>query len=96
MLKIPTAFSKIRVYRNFVSSNCICELGNSVSIVSGYGLDDQAIKVRSLTEAKVFFACSFCVQTGLGPTQPPIQWVPGVLCQGIKGSRGVTLTAHLI
>jgi hypothetical protein len=29
--------------------------GSSVSIVSGYGLDDRAIKVRSSAEAKGFF-----------------------------------------
>jgi hypothetical protein len=32
-----------------------CELGSSFSIVSGYGLDDQAIEVRSPVEAKGFF-----------------------------------------
>jgi hypothetical protein len=31
------------------------EPGISVSIVSGYGLDDRAIEVRSLAEAKDFF-----------------------------------------
>jgi hypothetical protein len=31
------------------------EPGSSVSIVSGYGLNDRAIKVRSLAEAKGFF-----------------------------------------
>jgi hypothetical protein len=31
------------------------EPGSSVSIVSGYGLDDRAIKVRSPPEAKGFF-----------------------------------------
>jgi hypothetical protein len=31
------------------------EPGSSVSIVSGYGLDDRAIEVRSLAEAKGFF-----------------------------------------
>jgi hypothetical protein len=31
------------------------EPGSSVSIVSGYGLDDLAIKVRSPVEAKGFF-----------------------------------------
>jgi hypothetical protein len=30
----------------------------------------------------------------LGPTQPPIQWVPGVLSAGVKRGRGVTLTTH--
>jgi hypothetical protein len=29
--------------------------GSSVSIVSGYGLDDQAIEIRSLVEATGFF-----------------------------------------
>jgi hypothetical protein len=29
--------------------------GSSVSIVSGYGLDDRAIGIRSLAEAKGFF-----------------------------------------
>jgi hypothetical protein len=37
--------------------------GSSVSIVSGYGLDDRAIEVRSPAEAKDF-SSSFCVQTG--------------------------------
>jgi hypothetical protein len=40
-----------------------CEPGSSVSIVSGYGLDDRAIKVRSPPEAKDF-SSSLCVQTG--------------------------------
>jgi hypothetical protein len=30
----------------------------------------------------------------LRPTQPPIQWVPGVLSPGVKRGRGVTLTTH--
>jgi hypothetical protein len=37
--------------------------GSSVSIVSGYGLDDRAIGVRSSAEAKDF-SCNLCVQTG--------------------------------
>jgi hypothetical protein len=31
------------------------EPGSSVSVVSGYSLDDRAIEVRSLAEAKGFF-----------------------------------------
>jgi hypothetical protein len=38
---------------------------SSGSIVSGYGLDDQATGVRSPAEAADFFS-SFCVQTGSG------------------------------
>jgi hypothetical protein len=41
------------------------EPGSSVSIVSGYGLDDRAIEVRSPVGAKDF-SCSLCVQTGSG------------------------------
>jgi hypothetical protein len=38
---------------------------SSVSIVSGYGLDDRAIEVRSLQRRKDF-SCALCVQTGSG------------------------------
>jgi hypothetical protein len=38
------------------------EPGSSVSIVSGYGLDDRAIGVRSPAETKDF-SSSLCVQT---------------------------------
>jgi hypothetical protein len=37
----------------------------AVSIVSGYGLDDWAIEVRSLAEAKDF-SSSLCIQTSSG------------------------------
>jgi hypothetical protein len=30
----------------------------------------------------------------LGLTQPPVQWVPGVLSPGLKHGRGMTLTTH--
>jgi hypothetical protein len=30
----------------------------------------------------------------LGPTQPNVQWVPGVLSPGVKRGRGVTLTTY--
>jgi hypothetical protein len=39
--------------------------GISGSIVSDYGLDDRAIRVRSPAEAKDF-SSSLCVQTGSG------------------------------
>jgi hypothetical protein len=40
--------------------------GSSVSIVSDYGLDDQAIEVRYPAEAKDF-SSRFWVHTGSGP-----------------------------
>jgi hypothetical protein len=73
-----------------------CSWWSSVSIVSGYGQDDRAIGVRSPGGAKDF-SSSLCVQTGSGaPTQPPVQWVPGVLSPGVKRGLGVTLTIYPI
>jgi hypothetical protein len=68
--------------------------GSSVSIVSGYKLDDWAIEVRSPAEAKGCFPLASVSRLALGPTQPPVQWVPGVLSPGLKCSQGVTLTTH--
>jgi hypothetical protein len=39
--------------------------GSSVSIVSGYGLDERAIEVRCPAEERDF-SSNFCVQTGPG------------------------------
>jgi hypothetical protein len=39
--------------------------GSSVTIVSGYGLDDRVIEVRSPAEARDF-STILCVQTGCG------------------------------
>jgi hypothetical protein len=61
----------LRKYRNCVSASFIIyddrtvSRGSSVSIVSDYGLDYRAIKVRSPAEAKDF-SSSLCVQTSTG------------------------------
>jgi hypothetical protein len=65
--------------------------GSSVSIVTDYGLTTA---VRSPTEADDFILVS-ASRSALGPTQPPVQWVPGVLSLGVKRCRGVMLTTHL-
>jgi hypothetical protein len=67
--------------------------GSSVSIVSDYGLDDWAIGVRSPTGTKDFPVTSVS-RPALGPTQPPVQWIPVILSPGAKRGRGVTLTTH--
>ena len=59
---------------------CACGPGSSVGIATGYGLDGPGIEFR--WGAKF----SAPVQTGLGPTQPPVHWVPG-LSRGIKSGR---------
>jgi hypothetical protein len=60
---------------------------SSGSIVSDYGLDDRAIGVRSPAGAKVFPLVSVS-RPALGPTQPPVQWVPGVLSPGCNSAAG--------
>jgi hypothetical protein len=58
--------------------------------MSGYGLDDQAIEVQSLAEARDF-SSNLCVQTGSGahPASHAMGPFPGV-----KSGRVMTLTTH--
>jgi hypothetical protein len=69
------------------------EPGSSGSIVSGYGLDDQAIGVRSLAGAEDF-SSNFCVQTGSGAHPASCTMGTGGPFPGVKRSRGVMLTTH--
>jgi hypothetical protein len=43
---------------------------------------------------KRIFSLTSVSRPALGPTQPPVQWVPGVLSPGVKRDGGVTLTTH--
>jgi hypothetical protein len=43
---------------------------------------------------KMIFPLAFVSRSALGPIQPPVQWVPGVLSKGLKHGRGATLTTH--
>jgi hypothetical protein len=69
------------------------DLGSSVSILSDYRLYDQATGVWSLAEARNF-SSSLCVQTNteLHPASYPMG--TGVLAQGVKRGRAVTLAVH--
>jgi hypothetical protein len=56
-------------------------------------LDDRdSIPVRD----KGYFSLASVSRPALRPTQPPIQWVPGVLSPGVKFGRDVTLNIHPI
>ena len=61
--------------------------GSLVGIATGYGFDGPVIESRW---GRDFPHLS---RPGLGPTQRPVQWVPG-LFRGVKSGRGVTLTPH--
>jgi hypothetical protein len=67
--------------------------GSSGSIVFDYGLEDQAIRVRSPAETKDFSSI-FCVQTGSEAHPESCTMGTGVLSPGVKSGQGVTLTTH--
>jgi hypothetical protein len=46
--------------------------GSSVGIATGYGLDGPWIEFRRRRDF------SYMSRPTVGPTQPPIQWVPGL------------------
>jgi hypothetical protein len=60
---------------------------SSGSIVSDYGLDDQAIGVRFPSGAKDF-SCSHCVQTGSGAHPASCPMGSRVLSPGVKARPG--------
>jgi len=64
-----------------------CGPGSVVGIATGYGLDGPRIESRWGRDFP------YLSRPALGPTQPPVQWVPG-LSRGVKSGRGVTLTPH--
>jgi hypothetical protein len=56
---------------------------SSVGIALGYGLENRGSRVRFPAGAGNFLFIT-ASRTALGPTQPPIKWVPGALSLGVK------------
>jgi hypothetical protein len=54
---------------------------SAVGIATGYGLDDRGVGVR-VSVGGTNFHFSTASRPALGPTQPPIQWVPGIFSWG--------------
>jgi hypothetical protein len=75
--------------------NPSAEPGSSVSIASGYGLDDRTDRGSIPGRGERIVPLASVSRPVLGRTQLPVQWVPGVLSPGVKGGRGVTLTTHI-
>jgi hypothetical protein len=57
---------------------------SSVGIALSYGLDDRGSRVRFRGGGLGNFLFATASRTALGPTQSPIQWVPGALSLGVK------------
>jgi len=82
-LCIGILFLSIHIFPYVISLGC--GPGSSVGIATDYGLDDPG----SNPGGEEIFRPS---RPALGPTQPLVQWVPG-LSWG-KGGRGVGLSPH--
>jgi hypothetical protein len=92
--KYVLTFTVLRNYRikfsclfravGFISANW----GSSVGIVSDYRLDDRF----DLRQGQRNFPLASVSRPALGPTQPPVQCILGVLPPGVKSDQGVTLT----
>jgi hypothetical protein len=52
-------------------------------MVLGYGLDDRGFESRYGLGIFLFTTASI---SALGPTQPPVRWIPGVLSVGVKSA----------
>jgi hypothetical protein len=65
--------------------------GSSVSISDWLRTGRPGFDPRQ--EQRIFLLDSVS-KPALGPTQPPVQWVPGVLSPGVKRGRVVMLTTH--
>jgi hypothetical protein len=76
---------------NLVEDDSCRSRGSSVSIVSGYGLDDREIGVRSSGETEDFFPWSLCPDRSVANPNSCTMGTGGPL-PGLKRGRGVTLS----
>jgi hypothetical protein len=95
---VSKTVTKVQFILHLMLGKHYIELGSSVSIVSGYGLDERAIKVRSQAVAKDFCS-SLCVQTVSGAHLTPFRMCTGGPFPGAKArleQRQLTSQPHLV
>jgi hypothetical protein len=67
------------------------EYNSAVGIATGYRVNYRGVGVVVPVGSRIFSTSS---RPNLGPTQPPVEWVPGALSPGGKAARVVKLTTH--
>jgi hypothetical protein len=92
--KVHVIRMKPRIMDSFICFHIYESRGCSVSVVSGYGLNERAIEFRSPEEARDF-SSTLWSRPALGSTQLPLQWLPRAISPGVKRGLGVTLTTYL-
>ena len=83
--EVPLTYRWGHIFLIF-NSTSLTVLSSSVGIATEYALDGPG----SNPGGDEIFRPS---RPNLGPTQPPVKWIPG-LFQGVKCGRGVLLTSH--
>jgi hypothetical protein len=68
---------------------------SSVGIALGYRLEVRGSRVRFPAGLGIFLFTT-ASRTALGPTQPPIQWVPGALSLGVRRPGREADHPHLV
>jgi hypothetical protein len=83
----PSKSPHLNSYKCILADHCQSR-DSTVGIATGYGLDDQGVRVRVPTGGNNFHS-SMSSRPALGATQPqpPIQWVLGLLSQGVNQPR---------